>query len=82
MWTRTLKSTLNIKVPCYLLKNIIPRLAYENQTAYINIRFISEVGMLISDILQIILTLKYKGFFDNQYWKSFQFYYLEVLREI
>ena len=43
------------------LKNVLSPLISDNQTAYINGRFISEGGRLISDILEISAMLSLKG---------------------
>ena len=43
------------------VKNIIPSLVSNNQIAYVNNRFISEVGRLISDILEMTKSLQIDG---------------------
>ena len=43
------------------LKNVLSPLISDNQTAYVNSRFISEGGRLISDILEISDMLSLKG---------------------
>ena len=43
------------------LKNVLSPLISDNQTAYVNGRFISEGGRLISDILEISDMLNLKG---------------------
>ena len=49
------------KVIATRLKNILNNLISENQIAYLNIRFISESGTLISDIEEIICLLHIDG---------------------
>ena len=44
------------------LKKVLSSLISKNQTAYVKGRFVSEVGRLISDILEISDNLKVKGF--------------------
>ena len=43
-------------------KNALPSLISSDQTAYVNGRFISEGGRLISDVLEICNKLQIKGF--------------------
>ena len=43
------------------LKNVLPSLISENQSAYVDERFISEDGRLIADVLQTTDVLKLKG---------------------
>ena len=45
------------KVLASRLKSVIPSIVNENQVAYVNNRFISESGRLISDILDITSSL-------------------------
>ena len=40
------------------VKNVIPSLVSNNQIAYVNNRFISEGGRLISDILELTKSLQ------------------------
>ena len=44
------------------LKNVLPDIISENQTAYINNRFISEGGRLINDLLEVCDTFNKKGY--------------------
>ena len=50
------------KVLATRIKKVISSLISSNQIAYVNGRFICEVGRLISDILEICDTLKIEGF--------------------
>ena len=50
------------KVLATRFKKVISSLISSNQIAYVNGRFISEGGRLISDILEICDTLKIEGF--------------------
>ena len=50
------------KVLSTRIKSVLPYLISSNQTAYIENRFISESGRLISDILEIEKTLALVGF--------------------
>ena len=50
------------KVLATRIKKVISSLISSNQIAYVNGRFISEGGRLISDILEICDTLKIEGF--------------------
>ena len=43
------------------LKNVVPSLISDNQSAYVDGRFISEGGRLIADVLQITDMLKLNG---------------------
>ena len=43
------------------VKNVIPSLVSNNQIAYVNNRFISEGGRLISDILEMTKSLQIDG---------------------
>ena len=43
------------------LKNVLPSLISENQSAYVDGRFISEDGRLIADVLQTTDVLKLNG---------------------
>ena len=49
------------KVLAESLKTVLPSLISSNQTAYLNGRFISEGGRLISDIFEVSDLLKLKG---------------------
>ena len=49
------------KVLAERLKTALPSLISSNQTAYLNGRFISEGGRLISDIFEVSDLLKLKG---------------------
>ena len=49
------------KVLASRLKSVIPSIVNENQVAYVNNRFISESGRLISDILEITNSLDIEG---------------------
>ena len=49
------------KVLAEHLKTALPSLTSSNQTAYLNGRFISEGGHLISDIFEVSNLLKLKG---------------------
>ena len=49
------------KVLASRLKSVISSIVNENQVAYVNNRFISESGGLISDILEIINSLDIEG---------------------
>ena len=53
---------LVLKVLAERLKKVPPSLISKKQTAYVEERFISEVGILISDILEISDNLKLKVF--------------------
>ena len=44
------------------LKNVLPDIISENQTAYVNNRFISEVRRLINDLLEVCDTFNKKGY--------------------
>ena len=44
------------------LKNVLPDIISENQTAYVNNRFISEGGRLINDLLEVCDTFNKKGY--------------------
>ena len=44
------------------LKNVLPDIISENQTAYVNNRFISERGRLINDLLEVCDTFNKKGY--------------------
>ena len=50
------------KVLAGRLKNVLPSLITSHQTAYVNGRFISEGGRLISDVLEICDKLQIKSF--------------------
>ena len=50
------------KVLSKRLKNVMPDLVSENQTAYVNHRFISEGGRLIDDLLELTDIYNKKGF--------------------
>ena len=49
------------KVIASRLKNVISSIVNENQVAYVNNRFISESGRLISDVLEITNSLNIEG---------------------
>ena len=49
------------KVLASRLKNVISSIVNENQVAYVNNRFISESGRLISDVLEITNSLNIEG---------------------
>ena len=49
------------KVLASRLKNVISSIVNENQVAYVNNRFISESGRLISDVPEITNSLNIKG---------------------
>ena len=49
------------KVLASQLKSVISSIANENQVAYVNNRFISESGRLISDVLEITNSLDIEG---------------------
>ena len=49
------------KVLASQLKNVISTIVNENQVAYVNNRFISESGRLISDVLEIANSLDIEG---------------------
>ena len=49
------------KVLASRLKSVISSIVNENQVAYVNNRFISESGRLISDVLQITNSLDTEG---------------------
>ena len=49
------------KVLASQLKNVISTIVNENQVAYVNNRFISESGRLISDVLEITNSLDIEG---------------------
>ena len=53
---------LVLKVLAERLKKVLPSLISKKETAYVEGRFISEVGILISDILEISDNLKIKVF--------------------
>ena len=62
------------KVLATCLKSVISNMVNENQVAYINSRFISESGRLISDVLEIanssdierlLMTLDIEKAFDS-----------------
>ena len=44
------------------VKNVLPFLISSNQMAYVKNRFISKIGRVISDILEISNTLAQEGF--------------------
>ena len=44
------------------IKNVLPFLISSNQMAYVKNRFISKIGRVISDILEISNTLAQEGF--------------------
>ena len=44
------------------LKNVLPDIISENQTAYVNNRFISQGGRLINDLLEVCDTFNKKGY--------------------
>ena len=50
------------KVLSTRIKGILPYVISSNQTAYVKNRVISEIGRLISDILEIAKTLTLEGF--------------------
>ena len=52
---------LILKVLASRLKGVISTIANENQVAYVNNRFISESGKLISDVLEITNSLDIEG---------------------
>ena len=52
---------LILKVLASRLKSVISSIVNENQVAYVNNRFISESGRLISDILEITNSLDIEG---------------------
>ena len=52
---------LNSKVLASRLKSAISSIVNENQVAYVNNRFISESGRLISDVLEITNFLDIEG---------------------
>ena len=59
------------KVLAGCLKSVISSIVNENQVAYINNRFISESGRLISDVLKITNSLDIEGLLiDSRYRKS------------
>ena len=49
------------KVLASRLKSVISSIVNENQVAYVNNRFISESGRLISDVLEITNSLDIEG---------------------
>ena len=49
------------KVRASRLKSVISSIVNENQVAYVNNRFISESGRLISDVLEITNSLDIEG---------------------
>ena len=49
------------KVLASRLKSVISSIVNENQVAYVNNRFISESGRLISDVLEITNSLDVEG---------------------
>ena len=53
------------KVLAGRLKNVLPSLITSHQTAYVNGRFISEGGRLISDVLEICDKLQINRLFDD-----------------
>lgn len=50
------------KVLSERIKNVLPSIVSENQTAYVKNRFISEGGRLIDDLLEFCDTFKKEGF--------------------
>ena len=68
------------------IKNVLLFLISSNQTVHVKIRFISESGRVISDILEISNTLALKGFLVTvDIEKTFHFvnhcFLLQVLRK-
>ena len=53
--------TLISKVLAGRLKSVISSIVNENQVAYVNNRFISDNGRLISDVLEITSSLDIEG---------------------
>ena len=50
------------KILASRLKSVIFTIVNENQVAYVNNRFISESGRLISDVLEITNSLDIEGY--------------------
>ena len=55
------------KVLASRLKSVISSIVNENQVAYVNNRFISESGRLISDVLEITNSLDIEGILMTVY---------------
>ena len=60
-WRPNVDMKLISKVLASRLKSVISSIVNENQVAYVNNRFISESGRLISDVLEIINSLDIEG---------------------